>query len=71
MTEELDLRGLCCPEPLDRTVRALGGKPAELRVLVDDPSARSNIERMGARLGYSVEATKRPRHEELLLRKKG
>lgn len=70
MADALDLRGLCCPEPMDRTWRALASKPLELRVLVDDPSARDNLTRLGARLGYSVETKDEATHEEIVLRRR-
>lgn len=66
---DLDLRGLSCPEPSERTLRALQAAPAELRVLVDDPAAREHLERLGARLGYAVVATRHRAHDEVVLRR--
>lgn len=70
MPEAHDLRGLSCPEPTERARRAiLARAPDELRLLVDDPSAREHLERMGPGLGYTVEAVRHARHDEVVLRR--
>lgn len=53
MAEELDLRGLKCPEPAIRTGRALRNAD-ELLVIVDDDDAIQNISRGAIKRGYKV-----------------
>lgn len=54
MTEELDLRGLKCPEPAIRTGKALRDAH-ELTVIVDDETAPQNISRGVKNRGYNIE----------------
>ena len=54
MTEELDLRGLKCPEPAIRTGKALRDAD-ELTVIVDDETAPPNISRGVKNRGYHID----------------
>ncbi len=54
MTEELDLRGLKCPEPAIRTGKALRNSD-DLLVVVDDETAIQNISRGVKARGYEVD----------------
>jgi len=54
MPEELDLRGLKCPEPAIRTGKALRDTK-KLTVIVDDETAPQNISRGVKNRGYSIE----------------
>lgn len=57
---ELDLRGLPCPQPVVETKRALEGISAgKLRVLVNDESSLLNVRRLAESLGCQVVVTQR------------
>ena len=54
--QEVDARGLSCPEPLWLTKSALDGMTAGmLVVLVDDPTALANVTRLAEQQGCTVE----------------
>ena len=52
----LDARGYSCPEPVLMTKKALQDAGAPLEVLVDNQTARNNIERFAKNNGYMVES---------------
>ena len=68
MTEELDLRGLKCPEPAIRTGKALRDAN-ELTVIVDDETAPQNISRGVKNRGYNIEIEKRGKDYYLHIKK--
>ena len=54
----LDCRGQQCPQPVIQVRRQLLAEPATpLQVLVDDPAARDNINKLAATLGCAVAVT--------------
>ena len=55
MAEQLDARGLECPEPVVLTKKALEAGAVELEVLVDNKTACDNIRRLGEKLSCTVE----------------
>lgn len=52
--EQLDARGLSCPEPVVMMRRALAGRPARAQMVVDAPAARENVTRYARSQGYDV-----------------
>ena len=52
----LDARGYSCPEPVLMTKKALQDTGAPLEVLVDNQTARNNIERFAKNNGYVIES---------------
>lgn len=68
MTEELDLRGLKCPEPAIRTGKALRYAD-ELIVIVDDETAPQNISRGVKNRGYNIEMVRRGKDHYLHISK--
>jgi selenium metabolism protein YedF len=68
MTEELDLRGLKCPEPAIRTGKALRNV-TELTVIVDDPEAVQNISRGVKKRGYEIDVEQKGDDHHLNIRK--
>jgi|UniRef100_A0A7C3Z2D9 TusA-related sulfurtransferase len=57
MTDQVDARGLSCPQPVLLTMeklRTLSG--GELVVLVDTDTSRENVSRAAASLGWQVKA---------------
>lgn len=55
MSQELDCRGLACPEPVVRCKKLIAAeRPAALEVLVDNAAACENVSRLLARSGYAV-----------------
>ncbi len=55
MKNELDCRGIACPEPVMRCRRLLDEKkPSVLDVLVDNSAASENVGRFLSRNGYAV-----------------
>jgi len=57
MMNEIDARGLLCPEPLLKTQQAIEAAQADetIRVLVDDMIAFANVSRYAKQAGCSVE----------------
>ena len=55
MSEELDARGLSCPQPVLLTMEKLRTlDQGELVVLVDTDTSRENVSRAAASLGWQV-----------------
>lgn len=52
---ELDCRGLVCPEPVIRTKRALAEGKKNLKVTVDNETARDNVSRFARTSGCAVD----------------
>ena len=48
----IDTRGLSCPTPVLLTKKAVEGSPKEIEVLVDNNTARNNVERFLKSAGY-------------------
>ncbi len=59
MSEQVDARGLSCPQPVLMTKRALQrlGK-GTLEVLVDTGTSRDNVTRIAEKEGWRVTVTK-------------
>ncbi|MGI6606623.1 MAG: sulfurtransferase TusA family protein [Peptococcia bacterium] len=53
---QIDARGLSCPQPVINTQKALKENPDGVEVLVDNVTARTNIERFARLNGYQVES---------------
>jgi tRNA 2-thiouridine synthesizing protein A len=51
---EVDARGLSCPLPVMRTQEALVSEPAEIVVLADSGTAKTNVESVLMDSGYAV-----------------
>ena len=57
MTEQIDARGLSCPQPVLLTMEKLRSlNQGELLVLVDTDTSRENVSRAAASLGWQVKA---------------
>lgn len=54
--EQLDCRGLACPQPVIRSRDAVAGGAQALEVLVDNEPARENLRRFFEGRGFSVAA---------------
>lgn len=54
--EQLDCRGLACPQPVMRSRDAVAGGAQALEVLVDNEPARENLRRFFEGRGFSVAA---------------
>ncbi|MDQ7780177.1 MAG: sulfurtransferase TusA family protein [Planctomycetota bacterium] len=58
---QLDVRGLYCPEPVLRTKSALGKlKSGTIEVLVDSGAPRDNVTRFARKGGWAVAEEKMP-----------
>ena len=56
MKKTVDARGLSCPQPIFLTQEAIWKvKSGTIEVLVDDPTARQNIQRTAEREGWKFE----------------
>lgn len=53
--KQFDARGLSCPQPVLETKKALEGNPEEIQMIVDNNTARTNVERFMKNSGYKVE----------------
>lgn len=54
--KQIDVRGLSCPQPVINTQKALQESPEGLDILVDNVTAKTNIERFVKLSGYEVES---------------
>lgn len=59
----IDARGLCCPEPVIMTKKALNENLNELRVIIDNKTSRINVERFLKVAGYQVLIEEKPNGE--------
>ncbi len=55
MSVQIDARGVSCPQPVLMTKKALGESPLGIEVLVDNNTARNNVERYAKNLGYKID----------------
>ena len=53
--QEIDVRGLACPEPVVRTMKALLKDPSGVCVLGDTVASKENIARFAAAKKYKLE----------------
>lgn len=53
--KQFDARGLSCPQPVLETKKALIENPSGVQVIVDNTTARNNVERFMKNSGYKVE----------------
>ena len=51
----IDARGMSCPQPVLMTKNALKKSPDIVQILVDNETAKGNIERYLSHEGFSVE----------------
>jgi tRNA 2-thiouridine synthesizing protein A len=54
--KQIDARGLSCPQPVIVTQKALAENTEGIEVLVDNVTAKTNIERFARLSGYKVES---------------
>lgn len=66
---EIDARGLSCPQPVLLTKKAIEKNPEGIQVLVDNTTARNNIVRFASNSGYKVEVNTQGSDFLLTLRK--
>ncbi|WP_142414077.1 sulfurtransferase TusA family protein [Hathewaya massiliensis] len=52
--EQIDARGVSCPQPVLMTKKALENNPQGIDVMVDNTTARGNVERFMKNAGYKV-----------------
>lgn len=72
LMKEIDCRGLACPQPVITTKKALEEMAeGELMVIVDNPSARDNVERFARSQGAMVNVEKKGNDFHLRIQKKG
>lgn len=51
----IDARGLSCPQPVLLTKKAVDSKPEVVTILVDNETAKGNVLRFLKNAGYTVE----------------
>ena len=54
---QIDARGLSCPQPVLMTKKGVEKNPEGIQILVDNTTARDNITRFAGNSGYQVETT--------------
>ncbi|WP_422484449.1 sulfurtransferase TusA family protein [Gudongella sp. DL1XJH-153] len=52
--EKIDARGMSCPQPVLLTKNAIKDKPVQIQIVVDNETAKGNIERFLTHEGYEV-----------------
>jgi len=68
MGEKIDARGLSCPQPLFLTQEALWkAKTGVVEIIVDDPTARQNIQRTAEKEGWDFEVQELDEDDCLLI----
>lgn len=53
--EEIDVRGMSCPQPVLMTKNAIEKHPEGIDILVDNNTAKNNITRFLKNSGYKLE----------------
>jgi tRNA 2-thiouridine synthesizing protein A len=72
MSEQVDARGLSCPQPVLMTMEKLRAlNQGELVVLVDTDTSRENVSRAAASLGWQVKAVQPEGDEYRITLQKG
>jgi tRNA 2-thiouridine synthesizing protein A len=72
MSEQIDARGLSCPQPVLLTMEKLKAlNQGELVVLVDTDTSRENVSRAAASLGWQVASVQPEGDEYRITLKKG
>lgn len=67
----VDARGLSCPQPAMLTQQAIGKlKKGTIEVLVDSPTARENVSRLGRNAGWTVTIEDKPDGSSRIVLKK-
>ena len=66
---QVDARGLSCPQPVLLAKRAVEKAPEGIQVLVDNTTARDNIKRFAGNSGYKIETEARGSDFLLTLKK--
>ncbi|MDD2401151.1 MAG: sulfurtransferase TusA family protein [Clostridia bacterium] len=56
--KQIDTRGLSCPQPVIKTKKGMQENPEGVEVIVDNTTAKINIERFAKLSGYKVESRK-------------
>lgn len=69
MSIQIDARGVSCPQPVLMTKKALGENPSGIEVLVDNSTARNNVERYAKNLGYKIEIQGKDDNIKITIRK--
>lgn len=54
--KQIDARGLSCPQPVLLTKKAVIDSPKAICVIVDNTTAKNNVERFLKSLNYSIKA---------------
>ncbi len=54
MLVQIDARGVSCPQPVLMTKKALANNKEGINVIVDNMTARGNVERFMKNSGYKV-----------------
>ena len=55
--KKIDTCGMSCPQPVLMTKKALGENPEGLDIVVDNATARGNVERFLKSAGYTATIT--------------
>ena len=72
MTDQVDARGLSCPQPVLLTMDKLRNlNQGELVVLVDTDTSRENVSRAAASLGWQIKAVEPQGGEYRIILQKG
>lgn len=70
MSEQLDARGLSCPQPVILTEKMIEQfKKGKIEVLVDTDTAKENISRLARRKGWDIEIVPEGKEYRMLLNK--
>lgn len=54
---QIDARGLSCPQPVLLTKKGVEKSPEGIQVLVDNTTARDNVTRFASNSGYKLEVS--------------
>lgn len=52
--KQIDARGMSCPQPVLMTKKAIEAGCNKVQILVDNNTAKSNVERFLKNLGYKI-----------------
>ena len=67
---QIDARGLACPEPVILTKKELKLHPEGIEIMVDNEAAKINVERFLKIAGFKIEIEERAYNDFLIIAEK-
>ncbi len=69
MSNQIDVRGLSCPQPVLLTKKALADNPEKLQIVADNDVAVENISYFCKKQGYKIDVTEDGEEYQIIVSK--